>query len=38
MYNTIMLNRKVAHLVPQPNFNGVVSLWQICEDGIQGIE
>ena len=33
-----MLNRKVAHLIPQPNFNEVVVLWQICEDKIQGIE
>lgn len=33
-----MLNREVAHLVPQPNFLGSVMLWQICEDGIQGIE
>jgi len=33
-----MLNRKVAHIVPQPNFSGVEILWLICEDAIQGIE
>ena len=38
MYNTIMLNRKVTRLVPQPNFLGSVVLWQICEDPIQGTE
>jgi len=38
MYNTTMLNRKVTHLAPQPNFSGSVVLWAICEDLIQGIE
>ena len=33
-----MLNRKVTHLVPQPNLNGSVILWSICEEGIQGNE
>jgi len=33
-----MLNRKVAHLVPQPNLNGSVVLWSIFEQGIQGTE
>ena len=33
-----MLNRKVTHLVPKPNFNEVVGLWTICEDPIQGTE
>ena len=33
-----MLNRKVTHLLPQPNFSGVANLWTICEDGVQGTE
>jgi hypothetical protein len=33
-----MLNRKVTYLLPQPHFVGVVNLWTICEDGIQGTE
>ena len=33
-----MLNRTVTHLVPQPNFVGVGSLWSICEEEIQGNE
>jgi len=33
-----MLNRKVAHLLPQPNLLGSVGLWMICEDWIQGTE
>jgi hypothetical protein len=33
-----MLNRKMTHLVPQPNLGGVVNLWTICEEGIQGNE
>jgi hypothetical protein len=33
-----MLNRKTTYLLPQPNLNGSVDLWAICEEGIQGIE
>jgi hypothetical protein len=29
-----MLNRKITHLVPQPNLNGGASLWAICEGNI----
>jgi len=33
-----MLNRKMTHLVPQPNLGGSVELWTICEDSIRGSE
>jgi hypothetical protein len=33
-----MLNRKVTHLIPQPNLNGGASLWAICEDIPRGSE
>jgi hypothetical protein len=33
-----MLNRKITPLVPQPNLNGGVDLWAICEDNIRGNE
>jgi len=33
-----MLNRKITHLVPQPNLDGGASLWAICEETIRGNE
>jgi hypothetical protein len=34
-----MLNRKLTHLIPQPNLGGSVNLWLIeCEDLPRGSE